>query len=102
MKQVVKQVRGKIKVNKAAQKWKREEQERDIAEQEEREWQEREPFEYFAQYLLSNAPGLGLCDSTKHYDLVIRHLKNCKLTKLTKALEKKKAEWEAEDERLSA
>ena len=100
-KQVVKQVRGEIRRDKEAQQQRREEQERDIAEQDEREFQEREPFEHFAEFLAGElAPSAGsyLFESTKYYDLVIRHLKNCKLTKLTAALEKMKAEFDAEVE----
>ena len=101
MKQVVKQVRGEIRVDKKAEQQRREERERDIAEEEEREWQEREPFEHFAEFLLGNAPGLDLYDSTD-YERFVRHLKNCKLTKLATAVEKKKAEWDAEEEQISA
>ena len=99
MKQVGKQVRSEITRDKKAQKRRREEDVEEAkkrgVEEEEREWQEREPFEHFAEFLLSNAPGLGLIES-RHYGRVIRHLKNCKLTKLTTALEKMKAEWDAE------
>ena len=59
---------------------------------------EREPFEYFAELLLGNAPGLGAYERVEIYDRLIRHMKNCKLTKLTTAVGKLKAEWDAEGE----
>ena len=98
-KQVTNQVRREITTAKKAQKRRREEQEREHAEKEEREWKEREPFEYLAEYLLGNAPGLDLFQYAEKYNLVIRHLKNCKLTKLATAVEKMKAEWDAEVEK---
>ena len=72
------------------------------AEKEEREWQEREPFEHFAELLLGISPGLGAYEEAEIYERLIRHLKNCKLTKLATAVETMKAEWDAEDERESA
>ena len=70
--------------------------ERYNAEQEDIEFQDREPFEFFAEFLLPIIPNISLYDS-RHYDLVIRHLKNCKLTKLTAALEKLTAELDIEN-----
>ena len=101
IKQAAKQVRNKIKADNKADQQEREEAKKRNAEQKEREWQEREPFEHFAEFLLSNTGGLGLIES-RHYDRALRHLKNCKLTKLAKALERLKAEWEAKDEQISA
>ena len=102
IKQAAKQIRLEIKDHETAQKQRREEQERQFAEDEERAWKEREPFEYFAEFLLGNSPGLNLWDSAKEYDRVIRHMKRCKLTKIVKAIEKMKAEWDAEHEQERA
>ena len=77
---------------------KKEERERRNAEEEEREWQEREPFEFFAEFLLGNAPGLDAYDRTEDYERLVRHLKKCRIRKLTTAVEKKKAEFDAEVE----
>ena len=80
---------------------KQQERERYPAQLEDSEFKEREPFEHFAEFLLGNS-GLGAYERVEIYERLIRHLKNCKLTKLTVALEKMKAEWDAEDEQETA
>ena len=106
IKQVAKQVRSEITRDKKAQQQKNEEREKRNAERDEREWQEREPFEHFAGYLvdeLRTPTGYAyFVESPEDYERLIRHMKNCKLTKLATALEKKKAAWDAEDEQISA
>ena len=79
---------------------KQEARKRHYAEQEDNEFKEREPFEFFAEFLLGNTPGLELYDST-NYEPFIRHLKNCRLNKLATAVEKMKAEWDAVDEQTA-
>ena len=102
LKQVTKQVRREITAAERDEQQQCEEREKRVAEEKEREWQEREPFEHFAELLLGKAPGLGAYERDDIYERLIRHLKNCKLTKLTKAVERLKAEWGAEDEQISA
>ena len=75
-------------------------QKRHYAEQEDIEFREREPFEFFAEFLVDELriySGHAFFMESPNYDYLIRHMKNCKLTKLTTALEKLKAEWDAED-----
>ena len=56
---------------------------REQKEEIERQWLERDPFENFADFLVRNTKWVG--DGTK---TLIRHLNNCKLAKLTAAVEK--------------
>ena len=102
IKQTAKQVRAEIKEYEIARQQRREALEKHNAEEEEREWKEREPFKHFAEWLLGNTPGLNLCWSAKDYERLIRHMTNCKLTKLVAAVEKMKAEWDAEHEQERA
>ena len=80
----------------------RAEQEKRFAEEQDREFREREPFEHFAEFLLKVEPLHGSTGYTADYQLIIRHLKNCKLTKLATAIEKMAAERRDEEEQMSA
>jgi hypothetical protein len=88
LRQAVKQVREEIKAEEEAQQRKGDEQERQDAEEKELEWQERDPFEHFADYLLRYP---------QENDTLIRHLKNCKLDQLLTPVEKMIAGEEDED-----
>jgi len=80
----MRQIITAIQKEKDQEKAKREEEERREAEEEEREWREREPCEFFAEYLLEDQDSY---DEQK-YARLIRHLKNCRLTNLVTAVEK--------------
>ncbi|MCZ6862486.1 MAG: ParB N-terminal domain-containing protein [Alphaproteobacteria bacterium] len=69
------------------------ERERHYAEQEEHEWKTRDPLEHFAEYLLDE---LIINQHPSCYPVLIRHLNNSKHLALLKAVEKMKAEWDAE------
>ena len=81
-------------------KWRTEQKKEDKREADEadRPWQERDPFEFFAEFII------GLTNYASHHptdytevDILRRHTKNCGLTKLEAAVEKHLAETEAKD-----
>lgn len=81
-------------------KWRTEQKKEDKREvdEAERTWQERDPFEFFAEFII------GLTNYASHHpidyteiDILTRHTKNCGLTKLEAGVEKYLAEAEAKD-----
>ena len=81
-------------------KWRTEQKKEDKleADEAERPWQERDPFEFFAEFII------GLTNYASHHptdyteiDILTRHTKNCGLTKLEAAVEKHLAGAETKD-----
>jgi hypothetical protein len=99
LQQAAKQVREEIKAEERARKRRREESERRRTEMEEEEWQEREPFDYFAEFLLENFLGIR---GDRNYGVLLRHLSNCGLDQVRAAVEKLAAEQDAEIAEIEA
>ena len=97
IKEAVAQVRRKMRAEEEELKQRLEETQKRSDEETEREWREREPFEFFAEFLVDMA----------YLDVPLqnlqRHIKNCGLKKLQAAIDKRLAEIEAqyESERIS-
>ncbi len=92
IKEAVAQVRRKMRAEEEELKQRLKEESRKRVEETEREWREREPFEFFAEFLVDMA----------YLDVPLqtlqRHIKNCGLKKLQAEIDKKLAELEAQCE----
>lgn len=83
LKEAISIVRETIKAKKKADEESVAQGERERQERLEREWKERDPLEHFAHYLLDD---LRLWERDE-VEMLKRHLKNCKLTKLAAAVD---------------
>ena len=91
----IRERKADLKQQEAGQKQQREEARRQDRERIEREWQERDPYEHFADYLI------GISYNDEEITVLRRHLENCKLKKLLAAVDALLAIHEAEDARTA-